>query len=195
MGLKAKAGGQKREPVSEGLHYAICVWVFDLGTHYSEKFDKAAHNVNITWEIPGERIQVDGEDKPRVISRKYTLSLHEKSALYKHLTGWRGKKFTDEELKGFELENLLGKPCQLQVIHNNGYANVDSVVSAPKGMAKPEPETDLLFFSIEDGKPIPEGTPNWIKDIIMESEEMAETAVNKKAMSVQDEDFGDEIPF
>ena len=40
------------------------------------------------------------------VARVYTLCLHERAALRKDLESWRGRKFTEQELDGFDLEKL-----------------------------------------------------------------------------------------
>lgn len=181
MGLMAKEGGGKQfDPVSEGVHAAVCYSIFDLGTQHDEKFDKDQHKVLLIWELPGERIEIekDGatQDLPRVISRKYTLSLGDKANLRKDLETWRGRSFTKEEKEGFDLKNVLAKSCQLQVIHKTvegkTYANISAIIPMPKGSKPLVPENPVRFYSIADDRDqIPEGTPKWIVDQIKESDE------------------------
>lgn len=76
-----------------------------------------------------------------MVVSQYTLSLNSKAKLRQHLEAWRGRKFSGEELKGFDLEKLLGANCQLQIVHSlsdNGrtYANVQAIVPLGKGMNK-----------------------------------------------------------
>ena len=63
-----------------------------------------------------------------VWSRGFTPSLHEKSALRKFLRGWFGRDLTKEEQADFELEDLIGKPAMLVVVHEckdeKTYANI-----------------------------------------------------------------------
>ena len=147
----AKSGGSF-EPVSEGVHIANCISIIDLGDQYSEKYDKTQRKVLLTWEVTDETIEIDGEEKPRVISNEYTLSLSEKANLRTHLEAWRGKNFTQEELDGFDLQNVLGKPCQLSIVHNerngNVYANIKSIMSIPKGMPTPPVVSELTYFQL-----------------------------------------------
>jgi hypothetical protein len=174
-------GGGGFEQVSEGVHRGVCYSIYDLGTHRDDKYQKDVHKVLLIWELPDERIEVErnGEKKdlPRVISKKYTLSLGEKATLRKDLQTWRGRAFTPEELKGFDLKNVLSKNCQLQVIHTTKekgktYANVAAIIPMPKNSAKFSPENPVRFFSFADGSlEIPDGTPDWIKDEIKASEE------------------------
>jgi len=181
MGLIAtEGGGSNFEPVSEGLHQAVCYSVYDLGTHYNEKFSKSSHQILIMWELPGERIDIEknGEklNLPRAISKKYTLSLGEKANLRKDLQTWRGRAFSAVELKGFDLHKLLGVGCQIQIIHNKKddktYANITAIMPMPKGSQPLKAENPLRFYSISDhGQNIPEGTPEWVTEIIKDSDE------------------------
>ena len=63
--------------------------------------------------------------------------MHEKSAIRHDLASWRGRDFTPEEMKGFELDNIVGKRCRLFIEHQTKdgttYANVTKVVKAEKG--------------------------------------------------------------
>jgi len=179
MALTAKdKGGGDFTPIPEDLHLAICYGIWDLGTQFSERWEKSVHKVLIVWEIPGCRGEFERDGKkvklPRAISKRYRLSLHKKADLRKDLESWRGKKFTDEELKGFDLKKLLGAPCQIQVLHNKVddkvYANIAAITKAPTG-TKLTPENPLKFFSFEDGPEVPEGTPQWIIDLIRHAEE------------------------
>ena len=171
---------QPFEMTPEGLTPGICYAIFDLGTHASEYQGtvKDRHKIAIIWELPKHRIEVDGVDKPKAISRTFTLSLHEKSALRSMLESWRDKSFTPEELGGFDIEKLLGIPCQIQVIHNPSktdpnkkYANIKNVLPPADGMNGVKPENPTAFFSFEDGMELPETTPEWIRGIIMDSRE------------------------
>lgn len=169
-------GGMSFDPISEGIHQGICVSIFDLGVQFNERFNTRKHEVLIQWELPLERIQVENkdtgiiEDRPRATSKRYTLSLHEKANLRKDMETWRGRAFTAEELKGFDILTMLGVNCQIQIIHNTKdrktYANVSSILPLAQGITKKEPENPLRSFSFEDNTEIPEGTPDWIKEII-----------------------------
>ncbi len=136
MPIIATAGsGKVFKPCPAGVHDAVCAFVVDLGFEYSEQYQKESRKVAIVWEIN----EPADDGKPYMISKRYTLSLNEKAALRAHLEGWRGSKFTDEQLKGFDLEVLIGKQCQLQIIHNERdgktYSNIQTVL--PKGKHSP----------------------------------------------------------
>lgn len=180
MGLtvRNKGGGDFR-PIPEGVHVGICYGVYDLGTHFDERYNKSVHKIRINWEIPSERITVERNgkkvDMPRAIGQTYTASLSPKANLRKMLEAWRGKAFTEKQLDGFDLKALAGKACQIQVIHvhkdDKTYANVAGIMAIPKGMAVPESENEFQWFSFEENFELPEGLPEWIVDIIKGSQE------------------------
>lgn len=183
MGLLAREGGEGNFPlVEQGLHQAVCSGLYDLGTHHNAKFDKWSHQCLIMWELPELRITIKKDDKevdmPRVISKKYTLSLGEKSNLRKDLQSWRGKVFTNEELEGFDLQNILGKNCMIQIIHNSKdgktYANIGTIIPLIKGNPIKESEMKIQYFSMDDHEAIPDFTPKWIKELILSSKEYSD---------------------
>ena len=200
MAIIASAKSGNFVPVSEGVHTAVCIWVIDLGDQYSEKFDNTSRKVQLTWEIPDETIEIDGEQKPRVISKEYTLSLNEKAVLRQHLEAWRGKKFSEEELKGFDLANIIGASCQLQVLHNSkGYANVGSIMALPKGMEKLTPHNDTIYFDLSENSCLylMDKLPGWIQDKIKQSStylKLVKASVDTDNGDFQEVDSGD-LPF
>jgi len=88
--------------------------------------------------------------QPMVLSKDFTLSMHEKSTLRKFLGDWRGKAFTDEEAKSFDITKLLGAECQISVSHQvsdkdgKTYANVKSAVMPPPGQPAPLIPADFV---------------------------------------------------
>lgn len=209
MSLEAKdSGGGDFEPLSENIHHAVCSRIYDLGTQANEKFGGEDHKILITWEVPGETIEIDGEDLPKIISREYTMSLHKKANLRHDLEAWRGTKFTETQLKGFNLEKLLGANCQLQIVHvekgDKTYANIGAIMALPKGSKKLKMALNYepVSYKVEDGDSFPENTPKWIKEKIMNSKELktAElkgmgTDSNDPSKSGSDDIADEDIPF
>jgi hypothetical protein len=139
MGIILKDDGPKYDPVPVGMHNAVCSRIIDLGEgETGGQYNKIARQTMITWEIPEEQIEIDGKMVPRRLDNIYTQSFGEKANLRKMLESWRGRPFTEEELNGFDLDNILGKGCQLNVFHNKRndrtYANIKDVVPLAKGM-------------------------------------------------------------
>lgn len=178
MTLTAKSEGNNFEPTPAGVHQGVCIWVIDLGTQHNETFDVWQSKVYIGWELPHERIEIDGNNKPRMISKIYTLSLNEKANLRKDLESWRGRGFTQDELEGFDLTKLLSANCLLNVIHkpkgDRTYTEVAGIMPLSKNMAKIEPENKPTFWDMDKGEPIPQDLPDWLKNLIYKSREWSE---------------------
>ncbi len=137
---KATGGGRDFIPAPGGAHAAVCCDVVDMGvlevSYGGNK--KSQHKVRIVWQIA----EVTADNKPYIVQKRYTLSLHKKSALLKDLESWRGIPFSDEQLQGFDLETLLGAACLLNVMQvqkeGDTYANVTTIMRLPKGMEAPK---------------------------------------------------------
>ena len=188
MSLNATAKQKSSVPPMEaGVLPSICYMVVDLGTHADPIFGGKKRKVLIGFEVPSQRIEVETviegrkvlKDLPRAISQRYTLSLGEKANLRKDLEAWRGRKFTKEELDGFDLQKVLGHAAQLVVVHKEGkegqvYANIQAIIPLSRGQEKPKQENNSIFFSFDDLQPgaeIPTTISKWIVDIIKTSEE------------------------
>ena len=123
-------------PAPEGLHPAVCVDEVDLGQVETPWGPR--HKVELRWQL--DAVSPDTGRRFEV-RKRYNLTLHEKAALRRDLELWRGRRFTAEELRGFDLERLVGVPCQVQVTHSeptedgSRFANVTAVLPAPGGVA------------------------------------------------------------
>ncbi|WOO43137.1 phage replication initiation protein, NGO0469 family [Rubellicoccus peritrichatus] len=210
------------EPISVGIHQAVCYGVYDLGEQWQEWQGKGkwSRKVCVVWELPEERIEFEDKETgepvniPRSASQIYTLSLDPKSRLRKDLESWRGRPFTQDELEGFDLKQLLGVNCQLQIVHNQGsgkhagkvFANIQNIMALGRGASKLTPENKVAFFSFEECEegeaPIfPEKMPEWLqnkvkdsktwKDVTGTSPQDEEPPATPEAEIVEDED----VPF
>jgi hypothetical protein len=197
-------GNNDFNPVSAGLHPAICVWQIDLGSRHNEKYNRWQRKVMLTWEVVDERIDTDKGNKPRVISKTYTASISDKGDLRKDLVSWRSKDFTPEEKENFDLATAVGKPCQINVVHvpkgDKVYANV-SIVLPYKGPAM-KPENPLIVYDIEThGTNIPPDVPEWIVKQIKECpeykalENASDAGFEFDGSQETPADTGDNIPF
>jgi hypothetical protein len=154
-----------------GLHQAVCFAVYDLGTQMNEKYDKELKKILVIWELPLEKRD---ETHPFHLMKIYTASLFEKAQLRKDLESWRGRQFKEQELQSFDLKNILGTNCMLQVIHadvgGRTYANIAAITVLPKGLSLLKATEKLVFFEIESAS-LPEGIPPWIATKILDSKE------------------------
>jgi len=184
MKLTKSSNGGDFAPAPAGTHIAVCTKFIDLGTQETEYQGqkKSQRKVQITWELTHEKLE-DG--RPQVINQRYTFSTNEKATFRKHLEAWRGKPFTDADFEGetaFDTRKLLGVPCSLIVSNSakNGkvYANVEGIGPMPKGVARPEPFNELVYFSLDNFDPITFGKlSQHVRDTIIKSPEY-DAAVN-----------------
>lgn len=167
------------KPAPAGTHIARCYGCISLGTQpqQSEQFDEVP-KVLLLFELPFEIIQSEEYgDKPMTISKEYTLSLGKKATLRKHLDSWRGRSFNEEELKGFEVSNVVGVPCQITVVHaansqGKTYAKIESVTGMAKGMTCPNQAHASIKYELEHGQnDIFQSLPEWIQEKIMAARE------------------------
>lgn len=140
-------------PCPAGSYLARCVRIVDMGTQVTEYQGerKTARKVLVAFEVLDDETRRD-DGQPFVLSKRYTLSLHEKAALRKDLASWRGRDFTTEELKGFDLKNVLNAPAFISVVEiakdGKTFSNIASVMKPPKGMQAPQASEPLVIWDM-----------------------------------------------
>jgi len=193
-------GGGDFEQCPAGSFAARCYQIIDLG-HQTFEWKgeaKVAPKVRITWEL-NEMMQ-DG--RPFSISREYTASIGYKANLRKDLEAWRGRPFSAEELRNFSLENVLGAPCLLGIVHKPSkdnskvYANVGSIMALPKGMPSPELVNPAVKFDIGTfDQKVFDGLSSYVQKKILMSKELEENGI-PQASSQDEPVIEDEtVPF
>jgi hypothetical protein len=214
MALIAKeSDGGGFTPVPQGMHLARCYRVIDLGTQETTYLGAVKHlpKVMLQFEVHGEddegKAIVTAKNEPMSISKNFTLSLAEKATLRKDLQTWRGREFTADELRGFELKNVLGAWAMVSVIKamgNNGkeYTNIAAIMSVPPAIKKagmPEGYNELKMFSIDEPDMVLfEGFSNGLREKIGKSPEwQARSDSPRKAKDTGSgfDDMDDDIPF
>lgn len=147
------SGGGDFEQAPAGTHVARCVRLVDVGTQFGEYQGKpnAARKVVVTWELPNALMaEGDFAGKPFLIGKWYTASIGEKANLRKDLVNWRGREFTEDELKGFDIKKLLGVPCMLSLTPNDkNKIRVTGIMKLPQGTSCPPQINPSVYFSLE----------------------------------------------
>ena len=182
MSIIAKEGNKKML-VPCGLKQAVCYDVWDIGNQKGEYLGvpNVTHKIIIAWEIEDTQTSGDYAGKRYTISKFYSLSLGRKANLRHDLTSWRGKEFTDEELKGFEVENIIGVNCLLNIgTSDKGNNKILGISPITKTMQKMTPENKRSI-------------PDWVKKFINDSvkDNSLDTIEQTEEVSVDD----GEIPF
>lgn len=204
--VASNTGGTTYEPVPAGTYIARCFSMIHIGT-VMEQYQgesKLQNKVRLTWELPLELkvFKEENGEQPYTLGKEFTLSLNEKATLRKFLESWRGKAFTEDEAKSFDITALMGKPCMLNVIHKvsqkNGktYAEIASVSPMMKGMVCPDQLSETFMFGYDPYEQWRfDALPDYIKDKVRGSIEYQAimTPGHTQAASAPTEE--DDLPF
>ena len=194
--IKDNTQQSKYPQLSIGVHNARCIRVIDLGTQRNEYKGEVSwkRKVLIQWEV-----YTEDREEPIEIGKVYTNSMFEKANLSIDLTSWRGKPFSEEEKEGFDISNLVGKVCQLNVIEGKNDKNKIATVLPTKDKVDIQYNKSLVF-SIEDYQKgelkvfnqLREGIRNWI----LESKELeGQSQEDVKEHGESDIEPDDAVPF
>lgn len=200
-------GGVDHTPVPAGTYVARCYSMIHIGTVEENIMgeNKWLNKVRITWELPTETkvFKEESGEQPFVISKEFTLSMNEKANLRKFLEGWRGKGFSEDEAKAFDITALLGKACMISVIHKtskkgNLFAEISSCSALPKGLACPEQINKSLELNYTDNWSNVEYSklPQFIKDKMSQSKEF-KSMMNPEVIDMPNtkDEIADDLPF
>ena len=211
MSLIARAGESSSfTPVPPGMHLARCYRIVDLGTQKSEYMGTVKHlsKVMLQFEVHSEdeagNPLMTPRGEPMTISKNYTVSLSEMSTLRKDLTTWRGRDFTADELRGFELAKVLDQWAMISVtksVGSNGkeYTNIANINPVPSNIKKaglPEPHNKPQLFSIDEpDMEMFDTFSDSLQNKISSSPEWQSRTVTHSGSDASKFDLEDDVPF
>jgi hypothetical protein len=159
----------------EGTYMGRVASVVDLGIQpqtdwtTGEATDPKARAL-ITWELPTEFVEITDEEgnveqRPRWISKEYTLSNFDQSNLMKLLTAITSGKIGD-------ISELLNIACMVNVGSTvNDNAKIVSVMAVPTGMEVGELDNPAAYFDFDEpNEELYKGLPAWVQGKITEAE-------------------------
>lgn len=185
MAIYATNSATKRELIPAGNYIGRCYQMIHIGTvtEFYQGEPKTLNKVRIGWELPTEKrvFKEENGEQPLVISKEFTLSMNEKSNLRKMLASWRGKDFSEDEIKKFDITKLLGVPCMINIIHKPKasdptvvYEQIATISPVPKGLAVPGQENKNIVLSYDNfDQALFDSLPDFIKDKMKGSIEFA----------------------
>lgn len=205
---------KKFEIAPAGTHLARLYRIIDLGTQMREYEGKVnmLRKAKFFWELHGEdgtgKPLLTTEGKPLIQSKEYTMSLGEKANLRRDLEAWRGKAFAEDELKGFDLKNVLGQFCMVNISHREKgdmtYADLKGVSAVPniyKKAGLPEGINSTLLFSLDKfDEQVFDSLSENIKETIRKSPEyraLAPSTTQQYAAAIDGSvaNMDDDVPF
>lgn len=171
-------------PLEPGVYMAVCVVVADLGDQYSEKYKKSSRKVVFSFDIPSEIIEIDGEQKPRQLSKRCTFSVSKKGTLNKMLNAWMNANMSEQELGELDLFSLIGRGCQIRVTvsEDGAHNNIEDVMALPKGMPAPQSDTAPITYDIDEDGFTGEkwgALPAWMREAIEKSDQYQQDPPDK----------------
>lgn len=205
-----EGSGNNYQPIEAGTYPARCYQMVHIGTVTENVMgsEKTLNKVRITWEIPTElkEFKAGEGEKPYVVSKEFTLSLHEKATLRKFLESWRGKNFTDDEAKSFDITKLLGVACMISITHKTTqsgktYAEISNVSPVMKGFTVPpqiNPSVELNYENFDFN--VFNSLPEYIRNKMKESVDYKKMISNYEAYEMEAKKFegtvdNDDLPF
>lgn len=171
-----------------GVYMAICVGLVDLGEQFSRLYQKTQYRVLLTFEVVGELVEVDGEGKPRWLSKEYTMSLDKKASLRKVVEACNGRELTAAEEDAYDLRELIGKGCQITVkkTEKDGrvYNDIGEAVALARGTTAAAPVSDVFTFDMDapDARDVFLTLPEWMRRKV-------ESSVTWQSKTANSEDF------
>jgi len=162
--LYVEDDGGEFERCPTGVHLARCYRIIDLGTQKTEYMgqEKFQHKISLGWEVhaiddSGKNLRMK-DGRPFAIFKNYTLSWSEKANLRLDLQAWRGRPFTSDEMRKFNVKSVLGAWCMINCIEREGrnnktYVNVGGISPVPslvKQQGLPKAINANEFFVISE---------------------------------------------
>lgn len=157
-----------RELIPEGPYAARCARVIEIGVQSSELYGDQNKAV-IALSIPSLKIEINGEEKQRFISKPYGIKVSN-SDLSKMKQ--YAQAFCPDG--GKNLGDFINKPCQIYVKHRPNktgdrvFEDINSISPILPSVEVPELDTEPFWFQWNKPDPevwkrIPEFTQNLIK--------------------------------
>tara|TARA_R100000458_G_C8183629_1_gene179795 strand:- start:175 stop:744 length:570 start_codon:yes stop_codon:yes gene_type:complete len=175
-----------------GVQKARCISVLDLGTQENNWQGEISwkRKVWFEWEVPEH---TDSNNEPLTTGKFYNVSFYEKSNLSKDLTSWRGKPFSAQEKKQFNMGDMLGQTCQIQIMEkDSGKQQIVSIMPLKDDINQQYHKSKL--FSIEDyqkgNKEVFNQLKEGMRNIILRSKELSEESSDSP-----NTDKEEQVPF
>jgi hypothetical protein len=179
MALTAPKAASKTD-IPKGNFVARLYQIIHIGTvsYQWQGEEKQQDKIRLTFELCNERkVFKEGEDpQPFSISREFGFSMGKKSKLRPFVEGMLGIAFHDEEAYAFDIEELLGEACLLNVVHveknGNVYAEIQGASQLPKGMEAPELQNEKKLIDVNTVTDAEiEALPGFLQEKMKSSEE------------------------
>jgi hypothetical protein len=179
--LMAKDQAEARDPIPAKTYFGIVAHVIDLGTQDSTLYGPD-HKINIGYELHTKKgPALDPKGNQYVASKEYALKFSKipnktPAGLRVAVENILGREFSEEEARaGYDLEQLLGLPCKVQIKHTTKdgktYDEIAALLPLDEDDDRPTAALDHVYYELDPEGPIPDDVPKWIAKKIQKSHE------------------------
>ena len=163
MALKNISEGASFEIPDPGLINCVITIVADVGLQSGPFGIK--QKVYVGLELLGPTMS-DG--RPFILTRPFTPTLNKAGNLLPFLESLRGRSFTPDEKKNFDLTKIAGKPGRVIVQHSTSesgkvYANIASMLPPEKGQPTMAKSPILVYDTEEPDPAVYALLPEWLQ--------------------------------
>jgi len=141
-------------PAPQGMHFARCVSIIDLGTQDGQF--GAKRKMNVTFELLGTQMpreQATDPIRPFTISKEYTTSFNSKSTWRKDVSSWLSPRIISDG-ETVSSKDLLGRECMVLVTHkmkkdgSGVRADITAITPVMQGQQAPPAQNEVFEFEI-----------------------------------------------
>lgn len=153
--LPSKSSNKPKQLVPKGQQVARLVRVLDLGLQtrpaWKGEQKDPIYQLDLTFEFPNARIEIDGDSKPMWLSRQINLTRSDKGIAKK----WLEAMDPENNSRG-DFSKLVGTPVLVFISHEEGrgkhegktFDRVSEVSPMLAGVPVPELENDPVVFDL-----------------------------------------------
>ena len=147
-----------REKAPEGQYPIICTQVIDLGTHYNQKWEKYQRKIRFMFLTPHKSKEGEYAGKPLAVLAEFPFSMFcekgKESNLVKFVQSWFGKNFPSQQAASdFDFTHLLKRPAFANIVHNEGFVNIQTIMPLMQGQEAPAIPADANVGIFDTGNP------------------------------------------
>ena len=164
--VKATGSGEDFQKLQPGRYEGTCFRIVDLGTRDKDFKGQVSkkEEIRLDFEITKAIDPVDNQvtmedDRPFGVGKTYTASLFEMANLRKDLENWKDAVFSQAELDGFNVGDLIGMNARIEIGHTapdpvRGFSGGNPKIlklSRPDGGMQETPTINpKVIFDLED---------------------------------------------
>lgn len=160
MPIIAENNYTPRPPLPPGMHIARCYFMVDMGDcteNIPGKGTQIIHKICIGFEFPQLQTMINNQPEIATLRKEFTLSMTKNSKLRPFVEGWRGRAYTDDEAKKFDVAKLVGHSCLINIINGTtkqgkSFDEIGAITPLMNGMQAPPQINPTVLWEWDNPK-------------------------------------------